>query len=146
MNNKQQKDIEMGNYYERKVLKWFNDNDYSQNKLSFYSNPFNVMDMVSEDRKNILELKSRRIIHNRYPDIMIGLNKVEEAIKHCKNFDYYLLFLFEDGLYKWKYAKGKKYDIRMGGRMDRGKDERKMCAYIPTKDLVCVTTEINSIS
>ena len=104
------------------------------------------MDMVSEDRKNILELKSRRIIHNRYPDIMIGLNKVEEAIKHSKNFDYYLLFLFKDGLYKWKYAKGKKYDIRMGGRMDRGKDERKMCAYIPTKDLVCVTTEINSIS
>ena len=125
MNNKQQKDIEMGNYYERKVLKWFNANDYSQNKLSFYSNPFNVMDMVSEDRKNILELKSRRIIHNRYPDIMIGLNKVEEAIKHSKNFDYYLLFLCKD---------------------DRGKDERKMCAFIPTKDLICVTTEINSVS
>ena len=146
MNNKQQKDIEMGNYYERKVLKWFNANDYSQNKLSFYSNPFNVMDMVSQDRKNILELKSRRILHLQYPDIMIGLNKIEEAIKHSKNYDYYLLFLCKDGLYKWKYAKGKKYDIRMGGRMDRGKDERKMCAFIPTKDLICVTTEINSVS
>ena len=42
------------------------------------------------DRKNILELKSRIIIHDRYPDIMIGLNKIEEAIKHHKNFDYYL--------------------------------------------------------
>ena len=146
MNNKHQKDIEMGNNYGGYALKWLNKNNYSQNKLTFFKNPFNVMDMISQDRKNILELKSRRIFHDQFSDIMIGLNKIEEAIKHHHNFDYYLLFLCKDGLYKWKFAPNKKYDIRMGGRMDRGKDERKMCAFIPTKDLVCITTEINSIS
>lgn len=139
------KDLKFGNYYEQKVIKWFNENDYSLNKLQFYKNPYNVMDMCNSN--NIIELKTRRIHHNSYPDMMIGLNKIQEAVKNKDpNVLYTMTFLCKDGLYGWTYEKGKPYDVRMGGRTDRGKDERKMCAYLPTKDLFLITTEINSIS
>ena len=57
-----------------------------------------------------------------------------------------MCFLCKDGLYGWIYSPDKYYDIRMGGRTDRGKDETKLTAFIPSKDLFCITTEINSIS
>ena len=82
MNNNSQrklKDIKFGNYYEQKVLKFLNENDYSNKPLKFYKNPFNVMDMCNDEE--ILELKTRRIFFNQYPDLMIGLNKIEEASK-----------------------------------------------------------------
>ena len=141
MNNNSQrklKDIEFGNYYEQKVLKFLNENDYSNKPLSFYKNPFNVMDMCNDDE--ILELKTRRIFLNDYPDLMIGLNKIEEAEKFT------MLFLLKDGLYGWRYSPIMKYDIKMGGRCDRGIDERKLCAFLFTKDMFLISTDINSIS
>ena len=145
MNNRKQKDLEFGNYYERKVIEWLNENDYSNDKLKFFKNPFNVMDMCNS--KNIIELKTRRINHNQYFDLMIGLNKIVEAEKNTNDdIQYTMIFLCKDGLYGWTYCEGKPYDIRMGGRSDRGKDERKLCAFLPCKDLFCITTDINSIS
>lgn len=141
MNVRKLKDIEFGNYYERIVIEFLNKDLYSNNKLRFFKNPFNVMDMVSKDEKDIIELKSRRIKHNEYFDIMIGLNKIVEAQKYPQ-YDYYMYFLCLDGLYGWKYDKTKKFDIRMGGRCDRGIDERKMCAFIPTKDLFFISSKI----
>ena len=145
MNNRKQKDLEFGNYYERKVIEWLNENDYSNDKLKFYKNPYNVMDMCNST--NIIELKTRRIKHNQYPDLMIGLNKIEEA-ENNSNDDilYTMLFLCNDGLYGWSCMDGKTYSVRMGGRCDRGKDERKICAFLPCEDLFLITTDINSIS
>ena len=76
--------------------------------------------------------------------IMIGLNKIEEAEKNYKIHNYYMLWLCEDGLYSWLYNPNKNYVIKMGGRNDRGFDERKMCAYIPTEDLTLITNKIST--
>tara|TARA_R110000765_G_scaffold213808_2_gene318821 strand:- start:1100 stop:1555 length:456 start_codon:yes stop_codon:yes gene_type:complete len=142
------KDLKFGNYYEQKVLKFLNDDGcYKDNSgpLKFYKNPFNVMDMCNDT--NILELKTRRIFFNQYPDLMIGLNKIEEAEKFSSDTKKYtMLFLLKDGLYGWRYSPDKKYDIKMGGRCDRGVDERKLCAFLFTKDMFLISTDINSIS
>lgn len=140
------KDVEFGLLNEKKVLKWYNDNNYSDNKLEMFKNPFNVVDFVSSDGKDIIELKSRNIYHKQYPDLMIGINKLEEADRNCHCHNYYFNFLCKDGLYGWKYEKGKSYNKRFGGRTDRGIDERRLQGFIPTKDLFLITTEINSIS
>lgn len=79
-----------------------------------------------------VELKSRRCAHNKYKDIMIGLNKIQ----YCSNMTrpVYFCFSFEDGIYYWKYNKEDLENgnvvIRKGGRTDRGVDETKDCAYI----------------
>lgn len=139
-------DIQQGKYSEKKVVKWLNDNTFKDNQISLYKNPFNYIDMVSKDNKNRLELKSRNITHKQYPDLMIGLNKINEAKKFYSEADYHFLFLCKDGLYGWIYSPDKKLNFRRGGRTDRGKDEIRDQAFIPSKDLFCITTEINSIS
>lgn len=146
MNGRHQKDIEFGNYYEKKVIEFLNKNNYKDEELKFYKNPYSTMDMCNS--KNICELKTRRINHKQYPDMMIGLNKIEEAEKDKKyeKFDFWYYFLCKDGLYGWRYRPQHNLSFRIGGRTDRGKDERKMCAFIPTNELSCISTEINSIS
>ena len=109
-------DVEFGLYNEKKVLKWLNDNDYSNNKLSLFKNPLNVVDMVSADGKVIIELKSRNIPHNQYPDLMIGMNKLIEADNNCHLADFYFFFLCKDGLYGWLSGKNKNFTTRCVGR------------------------------
>ena len=144
MNTIKVADLILGNKGENKTIKWFNDNTFSKDKLGFYKNPYNVMDMCNSN--NIMELKTRNIYHNQFYDIMIGYNKIKAAESN-KNKDilYTMLFLCKDGLYGWKYNP-KQYTVRGGGRNDRGLDERCDCAFIPHKFLYLITTEINSIS
>ena len=108
MNGRHQKDIKFGNYYEKKVLEWLNKEDFKDNQLSFYKNPYSTMDMCNN--KVIAELKTRRITHNQYSDMMIGFNKIEEAEKDKKyeKFDYWYYFLCKDGLYGRKYRIAKR--------------------------------------
>jgi hypothetical protein len=93
------------------------------------SNLFYVIDFTSKDC--YIELKSRRCEKNKYPDTMIGVNKIVFAEKSEK--PTYFCFSFTDGLYYWKYDKEEVKDAvsyRDGGRLDRGKDEIKEYAYI----------------
>ena len=96
-------DMIMGKINEKKVLKWCNNNNYKNNKLSFFMDRFSVVDMVSADGKDIVELKARNIRHNQYYDLIIGKNKIEEAEDNYKQADYYFYFLCKDGLYGYKY-------------------------------------------
>lgn len=85
-----------------------------------------------------VELKSRRCDHNKYPDTMIGKNKLDYA-EHTKR-PVYFVFAFNDGLYYWKYNKedlsNGNVEIRKGGRTDRGMDEIKDYAYIKCEILI----------
>ena len=56
-------------------------------------------DYHDEDNGNYAELKSRRIRHDRYPDTVIGYNKIRDA-PIDKNV--YLLFGFTDGIWGCK--------------------------------------------
>lgn len=104
-------------------------------KLKKTNDKWFVFDYSCEDC--YVELKSRRCNHDKYPDTMIGLNKINYC-SHTKR-PVYFCFSFEDGLYYWKYNKedidNGNVTIRKGGRTDRGMDETKDYAYIKTEIL-----------
>jgi hypothetical protein len=104
-------------------------------KLKKSNDKWFVFDYSCEDC--YVELKSRRCNHDKYPDTMIGLNKIHYC-SHTKR-PVYFCFNFEDGLYYWKYDKkdidNGNVQIRKGGRTDRGIDETKDYAYIKTEIL-----------
>jgi hypothetical protein len=84
-----------------------------------------------------VELKSRRNTHDKYPDTMVGKNKIDFAKKSDR--PVYFCFSFTDGLYFWKYneedMKTGNVEFRTGGRNDRGKEEYKDYAFIKTNIL-----------
>ena len=81
-----------------------------------------------------IELKSRRCKHNRYPTTMIGENKLKFASKNPDK-KFIFLFRFEDGLYQHIFNPEKEYNIKIGGRQDRGRPEFKKYCYIPITEL-----------
>lgn len=91
---------------------------------------FNEMDFISPS--SYLELKSRNCNFTDYDEIMIGENKIRFAEKTDKNV--FLAWRFNDGLYFYRFNKDDiengNITFKMGGRSDRGKDERKQTAYI----------------
>ena len=84
-----------------------------------------------------IELKNRRVNFSTYPSMMMGLNKLKKAEETKDKKKSIFLFNFKDGLYYWEYDKNQ-YDLGWGGRNDRGIDERKTTAFIPTKHLIKV--------
>jgi hypothetical protein len=79
-----------------------------------------------------VELKTRRNKKDTYPTTMISQSKVDYAMKNI-GFDYVFCFLFEDGLYYIKFDKEKfaRFEVRNGGRYDRGRVEENKYCYIP---------------
>jgi hypothetical protein len=128
-----EKDVEFGSKKEMEHLEIMR--DIFCKKLKRANNKWFVFDYSCENC--YVELKSRRCNHDKYPDTMIGLNK----INYCSqtNRPVYFAFNFEDGLYYWKYNKedidNGFVTIRKGGRTDRGIDETKDYAYIKTEIL-----------
>ena len=95
----------------------------------------NYFEMDYESNKSFVELKSRNCRFSDYADTMIGTNKINFAEKCIKNV--YFAFKFQDGLYIYKFNKndiitGEIY-FKIGGRTDRGTDERKKYAFIKTE-------------
>ena len=116
------------------ILKAFFDNT-----LQKVDNRYNLFDFIGEEC--YIELKSRRNTHNKYPDTMIGCNKIEFAMNACKTVIF--CFLFTDGLFYYKFNKddiiNNKLRIRTGGRCDRNVNEYKDYCYIP----ISLLTKLN---
>ena len=98
-----------------------------------------VVDFCNND--NVFELKSRNNEHNKYPDTMIGSNKIEFAKKTKKNV--YFVFSFTNGIYYWKYNPKNILIEKISGRKDRGKKEYKLYSYIPINWLIKINDEMN---
>jgi hypothetical protein len=96
---------------------------------------YDLFDYFDKANNSFIELKTRNIKHNTYLDIMCGLNKLNFA-KNNDTLKFYFCFRFIDGLYIHKFNKEKKYDVRTGGRLDRGCDESKLTFFINQKDLI----------
>lgn len=101
------------------------------NTLEKVDNRYNLFDFLGE--KCYIELKSRRNTHNKYPDSMVGHNKIQFAMNTNKTIIF--CFLFTDGLFYYKFNKddviNKKLRMASGGRCDRGVNEYKDYYYIP---------------
>jgi len=115
--------------------------DKFSNNLEMTSNKYFVFDYVCDEC--YVELKSRRNTHNKYPDTMVGKNKIDYAEKSDR--PVYFCFGFTDGLYFWKYNKedieNGNVEFRVGGRSDRGRYEYKDYAYIKTHILEKIDLE-----
>ena len=103
-------------------------------------NKYDLFDYIGNDC--FIELKSRRNTHNKYPDTMIGYNKIEFA--QSTNKIIIFCFSFTDGLYYYKFNKedliNNNLRIDEGGRCDRGRNEYKQYCYIPIKLLSPIRT------
>jgi hypothetical protein len=84
----------------------------------------------------VFELKTRRNRMNQYPTTMLPLHKILKP-EHLDNKTQIFLFDFTDGLYYIKYNKElfDKFDIKIGGRYDRGRVEENDYIYIPISEL-----------
>ena len=89
----------------------------------------NVFDYECEGLK--IELKSRRINHNKYDSLIFGKNKYIEGLNHINNNnEVYFIFNCLDGLYLWKQNPQQIPQFKKGGRFDRGKPELQDLAHI----------------
>lgn len=127
-----EKDLNFGLGEEDKLLEVFRERF---DKCLCKTNQYSIMDFISP--KTYLELKSRNCNHDKFDDIMIGENKIRFAQKSNKKV--VLVWNFQDGVYFYQFDKtdieSGKITFRMGGRTDRGKNEKKMCAFV-SKDLL----------
>ena len=143
------KDLYNGNLNEEKVLKYLNENIYTDEPLQKSKNKYDYFDFWSKDV--MAELKSRNNPYSQYPSTMVGLNKIQFVERELRALnesvltlpEVKFLFLFTDGLYEWTYDP-KEYSINTGYRNDRGVREEKKYAYIPISKLKLITKEINS--
>lgn len=126
MNEIKKKDLQMGIAEEKKLLPKFKQifgNNLEQN------NQYSIFDYENENF--MIELKTRRIRHDEFYDLQIGLNKLEVAFQ-TKNKTSIIVWNCIDGLYYW-IPKAKQFSVRLGGTNRRGKLEKKLCAFVPCK-------------
>jgi hypothetical protein len=128
-----EQDIKLGNEGEDKCLPIFRE---KFDKYLCKTNRYSLMDYISPTM--YIELKTRNCNHDKYNDIVIGKNKVDFSFKSNKKC--ILAFNFQDGIYYYIVDK-KDFDngdiyYAIGGRYDRGVDERKEVAYIKRKLLI----------
>ena len=106
-------DYLVGRNSEEKYLpslqKAFNDNTLTHTKLKT-----DIFDYVGDNK--YIELKTRSFENTKYPDTMIGLNKIQYA-KQNPDKEYYFVFAFTNGLYYWKYNDDDELNYRKGGRL-----------------------------
>ena len=79
----------------------------------------------------LVELKSRRNNYNKYPTTMISKSKIDYMLKSGKKS--ICLFNFIDGLYDIEITEDiiNQFELRGGGRWDRGRPETNLYYYIP---------------
>jgi len=93
---------------------------------------FNTFDFEGDTA--LFEVKTRRNKLADYPTTMVGYNKIL-ACQNCEK-DVYFIFQFTDGNYYYKYSKDETFEIKIGGRYDRGSIEKNYYYYIPIEKLI----------
>ena len=114
-------------------------NAFNDETLSHTKCKSDIFDYIGDNK--YIELKTRSFEHTKYPDTMIGLNKIKYAQGNPDK-EYYFVFAFTDGLYYYKYNPDDKLNYRKGGRVDRGYKEIKEYAYIPIYLLTYISLNI----
>jgi len=136
-------DREYGNDGERRV----------EDRLARLFGPLQSLsadDKYSEfDFKNdhvYVEVKRRRNTKLKYPTTMVGENKVVKGFElQMAGFRVFFVFDFVDVMCLWE-LKRDEYEVRHGGRTDRGQPEIKSYCYVHTNYLMDVKEDANEIT
>ena len=126
------KDLKFGLNKEMQLLPILK--EYLKDETIYKLENTNVFDFKGDNK--VIELKSRNNNYDKYSTTMIGINKILRASSLNENV--YFFFCFNDGLYFWLYDKDYEFEIKRGGRYDRGKIEVKEYCYIPIEMLIKV--------
>jgi hypothetical protein len=74
-------------------------------KTEFIKNTrYSIVDFINKDNNILIEMKSRRIPHNKYETCIIGQNKIDFFNKNL-NSECYIVYCYSDGLFYIKYDK-----------------------------------------
>lgn len=108
------------------------------------TDPYAVMDFSDEHKTVHVELKSRRIVHDKYETALIGRNKVEWCRKRPVTDECYFAYAYTDGVWIIRYDE-ERFNVfagdpvfMRGGRTDvvnRSSD----VVYIPINQLRMVS-------
>jgi len=90
-----------------------------------------------ENDDYLIEIKSRRIPHNKYNSLMFNYSKIEKLETYDTDKTAIFVFNCEDGIFCWEYDSSQ-FTISRGGRCDRGCNEYYTMAYVPIEHLVCL--------
>lgn len=100
---------------------------------------FHKFDFKSSDNSLFFEVKSRRNRMNSYPTTMIPQGKINWALAHIlpKGGRAFFVFHFLDCLCLIEYTqeKFKSFEVKRGGRFDRGGPEVNQYCFIPVSSL-----------
>ena len=124
------KDLKFGLNKEMQLLPILK--EYLKDETIYKLENSNVFDFKGDNK--FIELKSRNNNYDKYTTTMIGINKVLRASSLNENV--YFFFWFIDGLYYWLYDKDYEFEIKRGGRFDRGRPEINDYCYIPIEMLI----------
>lgn len=84
-----------------------------------------------------IEMKTRRIPHNRYDSLFFGVNKLDkgdEILKENPNLRIFYLWRCEDGIYGWEH-RSSEFEVCNRGRCDRGRREVDLCVDVKLKNI-----------
>ena len=126
-----QKDLEFGHKEEIRIKLILEEYFGLLNILDKY-NPFDF-----ENEEYLIELKSRRIPHNKYDTAMVNYSKLLRTSNSEK--ERIIIFNYSDGLFFWK-VNSDEYEIGKGGRNDRGVEEYYTMAYVKKESLQNINT------
>ena len=124
-----QNDLDFGNTAELSLQQQFENHfDCKLNQTP----PKHLFDFINEEKKIMLELKTRRNTKNQYNTTMVGYNKIQEAQRlKQEGWSIYFVFYFTDNVCFYEFDSIHNDWVKNGGRRDRGRLEYKQYYYIP---------------
>ena len=88
----------------------------------------------------VIELKSRRINHDKYETLFFGKNKYDKGLCYqSEGMRVYYVFNCLDGVYYWEQREDECFH-KSGGRFDRGRPEVQLLTNVPIKYLKKIDT------
>ena len=83
----------------------------------------------------VLELKTRRIKHDKYDTLFFGKNKFDKGRQYqIEGVRVYYIFNCIDGIYYWEQDENQCFH-KQGGRFDRGRPEVQLLTNVPIEHL-----------
>ena len=108
------------------------------------TDPFAEFDLKNDHV--YIEVKRRRNTKLKYPTTMVGENKVVKGFKlQAQGKRVFFAFDFVDVLCLWELNRDE-YEVRHGGRYDRGNPEIKSYCYVHTNYLMDVKEHADQIT
>ena len=128
--NKHKEDLKFGlnaeNIVEEELKKYFK----GVRKKKVKNDPFDY-----DIDNGVIELKSRRINHDKYETLFFGKNKYDKGLCYqSEGMRVYYVFNCLDGIYYWEQREDECFH-KKGGRFDRGRPEVQLLTNVPTEYL-----------